>query len=71
MATQFVTYYLSSYKDVIEKSNAIKAVEGAVVIVKVKPQTFDDPANLYKREKHSSNYMLVAELPMSAAIKLC
>lgn len=71
MATQFVTYYLSSYKDVIEKSNAIKAVDGAVVIVKVKPQTFDDSANLYKRDKHSGNYTMVAKLPMSAAIKFC
>lgn len=71
MTTQLVTYYLSTYSEVIKKSAAIKAVEGDTVIVKVKPQTFDDPANLYKREKHSNNYMLVAKLPMSVAIRYC
>ena len=65
MATQFVTYHLSSYSQVIDKSKAIQAVEGEVVIVKVKPESFDDYG------KENNNYMLVAKLPMSAAIRLC
>lgn len=65
MATQFVTYYLSNYSQVIDKSKAIQAVEGDVVIVKVKPELFDDYG------KENNNYMLVAKLPMSAAIRLC
>lgn len=73
MATQFVTYYLSTYEKVLQKSKAIEAVEGQVVTVKAKQSTFDDPTSLFKHkyEKPHNNYKLVAKLPMSAAIKLC
>ena len=72
MTTQFVTYYLSNYSQVIDKSKAIEAVEGKVVIVQTHAKAFND-ADLYKNtlSKSAIRYTLVAKLPMSAAIKFC
>lgn len=72
MTTQFVTYYLSNYSQVIDKSKAIEAVEGNVVIVQTHTKAFND-ADLYITALNKSviRYTLVAKLPMSAAIKFC
>ena len=72
MTAQYVTYYLNDYKAVLDKSSAIEAVEGKVVIVQTHTKAFTD-AELYKNalSKSAIRYTLVAKLPMSAAIKFC
>ena len=72
MSTQYVTYYLNNYKAVLDKSSAIEAVEGKVVIVQTHTKAFND-ADLYITALNKSviRYTLVAKLPMSAAIKFC
>ena len=70
---QLVTYYLNDYKRVLDKANAIEALDGKIVSIKVNDTVFDDPKTVFKYNYKVSpyKYKLVANLPMSAAIKFC
>lgn len=70
---QLLTYRLSSYSVVLERSADIEKRGGKIIEVKVGERHFDDPLSVYKHnyERRPYSYKLVAILPMSAAIKFC
>jgi hypothetical protein len=67
---QSITYYLSYYKDVLAKSEAIESLEGEVISVQVAGKTFDDHSG-YHKDDIPICYRVMAKLPMSAAICFC